>query len=130
MRPGDPGFQGPKEFSTLAWVYTSHSDSLIQIFSPLIASADSCSFFFLSSIYLSFLPFLYLAYLCKISCDLLSKWHQWVFVGCLQVCVGGCGCVRLMPGLCADVRGCTQVCVGVCRCAQVCPGMPGCACVG
>ena len=48
--------------------------------------------------------------------------HQWVCVGCLQVCAGERGCVRL----CAGMRGCVWVCPGVHRCAWICMGVPMC----
>ena len=50
--------------------------------------------------------------------------HQWVCVGCLQVCAGERGCVRV----CTGVHG-----VCVCGCARECTGLRGyaqvCACV-
>ena len=62
----------------------------VRIFSPLIASADSCSFFFLS-IYLLSAIFLFTL----ISCDLLSSGHERVCVGCAWLCAGVVRYVRV-----------------------------------
>ena len=86
---------------------------LTTFFSPLIASADSCSLFFLSI----YLPFFQLH---VISCDLSSYGHQQASVG-MCMCAWVCICVR------GGVRGCALVCVGVCGCAWVCASMRRCA---
>ena len=62
----------------------------VRIFSPLIASADSCSFFFLS-IYLLSAIFLFTL----ISCDLLSSGHERVCVGFAWLCAGVVRYVRV-----------------------------------
>ena len=102
------------------------------IFSPLIASADSCSFFFLSfSVPFFELHVIHLIYQVK-----GIRGHQWVCVGCVRVCAGvpGCGqvctgvhkCARVYPGVCgyawvcAGVGESTGVCGGVRDCARVC----------
>ena len=59
----------------------------VRIFSPLIASADSCSFFFLS-IYLLSAIFLFTL----ISC---SSGHEQVCVGCVWLCAGVVRYVRV-----------------------------------
>ena len=75
------------------------------IFSPLIASADSCSFLFLLSSSSSSLFFK----MTVISCDLSSSGHQRLCVGCVRVCAGVCRCARV----CVGVRGYAQKCKGV-----------------
>ena len=80
-------------------------------FSPLIASANSCSFFFLSSIYLS--AFFVLG---------LFMYNFTWFIK-LMVSAGICG-------VCAGMPGCVQVCAFVRRCAQVCAGLMLSLCVG
>ena len=119
-------------------------DCPCSFFSPLIASADSCSFFFLSislsislSLYLSlFPPFFHLHVIYQVKG---ISGHQWVCVGCV-VCVRVCksvrGCARVCGGVRECVHGCVRVCVGVggsawvCGCvrvcARVCAGMCGC----
>ena len=95
----------------LTFCYTT----IIKGISPLIASADSCSFFFLlllsSSLFFQIFPF---------SCN---------FIGYVRLCVGmhGCawvsvsvhGCARVFAG----VDGYSRVYAGVCGCAQVCAGV-------
>ena len=126
--------------------------SVEAIFSPLIASADSCSFFFLSfylSIYLSislsiFPPFFDLHVIHLIYQVKGISGHQW---GCVRVCAGVCAGVRGCVRVCTSVHGCTgcvrvcmgvqwegavvgesmRVCGGVHGCAQVCVIVRGCA---
>ena len=85
------------------------------IFSPLIASADSCSFFFLSislSFSLSAIFHLHVIYQVK-----GIRGHQWVCVGCVRECVWVCksvqGCARVCRGVRECVHGCARLCVGV-----------------
>ena len=52
--------------------------------------------------------------------------HQWVCVGCAQVCAGVRECVHGCARVCAGVGGSAWVCVGVHGCAQVCVDMHGC----
>ena len=89
------------------------------IFSPLIASADSCSFFFLS-IYLSFFPPFFDLHVIHLIYQVKGiSGHQWVCVGCVRVCLGVSRCVRVYLGM----RGCAQVCGDVPRCVFVCMGV-------
>ena len=67
----------------------------MKIFCPLITSADSCSFLFLSIYHLSSSPFF------SNYCNFM-----WFII---------CGCERVW----AVVRGCTRVCTGVRMCVQV-----------
>ena len=95
-------------------VHSSEISSRYNFFSPLIASADSCSFFFLS-ISLSFRHFsiyifIHLIYQVKGISGISG--YVWDVCGCVRVCAG-------VP------RWCAQVCTGVRRCAQVCTGVCG-----
>ena len=82
---------------SLSW---NHLKMTSFLFSPLIASADSCSFLFFYLLLLP--PFFSLLYLNVISCDWSCYGHMWVCVGCVCTC------------------GCVQACIGECRCAWVC----------
>ena len=78
-----------------------------RVFSPLIASADSCSFFFLSSSssYAFFVLGLFI-------CSFISFIKLRAYVGmfkCAWVCAGVHRCARV----CMGVRGCVHVCTGV-----------------
>ena len=80
-------------------------------FSPLIATAVSCSFLF-SSIFL--LVYEYVQLLSESVCR------------CAQVCAGMHRCERVCVGMCRCAQ-CAQVCVGICglwECAQVCVEYP------
>ena len=92
-------------------------------FSPLIASADSCSFFFLSiylSIYLSLFPPFFDLHVIHLIYQVKGiSGHQWVCVGCVGVCAGVLGCAWV----CTGVRRGTWVCAGVLGCVQVCMGV-------
>ena len=113
------------------------------LFSPLINSADSCSFIFLSFFLSIFPPFFDLHVIHLIYQVKGISGHQW---GCVRVCAGvyrcarvctsvhGCtGCVRVCMGVqwegagvgesmrvCGGVHGCARVCTGVRDCARVC----------
>ena len=87
------------------------------IFSPLIASADFCSFFFLSIIIS--LPFFQIT---VISCDLSSYGHQRVCVWYLRVCAGVCGCALV----CTCVHRCVQVYIHVRGWMWLCIHVHGC----
>ena len=87
-------------------------------FSPLIASANSCSFLFLSSIYLS--AFFVLG-LFMYNFMWFIKLRAWAGMcegvhRCLQVCLGMHGCVRV----CVGEHWCARICFGMHRCALVC----------
>ena len=96
-----------------------------KIFSPLIASADSCSFLFLSIYLLSVFPLFF---------------HLPCVCGCVQVClrlgVRGfewvCTGMRECDRVCTCVHGCAWVCMGVHRCVyrfvQKCAGVCKCIC--
>ena len=108
----------------------------IAIFSPLINSADSCSFFFLSISLSIFPPFFDLHVIHLIYQVKGISGHQW---GCVRVCAGVNRCARV----CTSVHGCTgcvrvcmgvqwegagvgesmRVCGGVHRCAWLCAGV-------
>ena len=96
---------------------------MFAFFSPLIASADSCSFFFLSFYLSLYLPFFDLHVIHLIYQVKGISGHQWVCVGCVRVCVGVPGCARV----CAGVPGCARVCTSVRRCARLCAGVHGCS---
>ena len=85
----------------------------MRLFSLLIASADSCSFFFLFSFF--FLRF-------SIYSNLMWFIKFRPLAGMCGVCVSVCGCVRGY----ACVHECVQVCDGVCRCVWECAGVHGC----
>ena len=106
-------------------------------------------------VFLSISPFLYLAYLLMILCNLLSVWVCMGTHGCGRACTCVCGmcghvwtCTSVwerarvflgvrgyeqacegmrvcMCGLCAGLCGCAHWCVRVCKGLQVCKGMCG-----
>ena len=85
------------------------------IFSPLIASADSCSFLFLSSIYHLSSPFFQIT---VFTCNFMWFIKLRASAGMCGICMGVCWCVWV----CAGVLGCAQVCSGVRGCAWSCTG--------
>ena len=104
------------------------------IISPLIASADSCSFFFLSSFYLSAIfPFTCnFIWFVKLRASAGISGYVWGVQGCVGcawgcawVCAGECWCVWVWAGVwvCASACKCTEVCIGVCGCGKECMGV-------
>ena len=91
------------------------------IFSPLIASADSCSFLFppVSSSSSSCIISLFSNYC--ITCNFMWFIKLRTSAGMCGVCTGVCGCALVCAGVC----GCVRVCSGVLRCAWVCTGVHG-----
>ena len=92
------------------WLYVSIILLIINIFSPLIASVDSCSIFFLSS----FLVFFVLG---LITCSFIwfIKLNVYKYVECVRVCIGVCLCgqVCVSAGVCGCAHWCALVCGGV-----------------
>ena len=108
------------------------------IFSPLNASADSCSFLFLLSIYLSsFSLFVFglitmidhfkLIQIFPFTCNFMWFIKLRASVGMFGVCAWvGAGvrmCVRGYAWVCVGKRECAWVCPGVCGCGRVCVGI-------
>ena len=89
--------------------------SVSKLFSPLIASTDSCSFFFLLSS--AIFPFTcnFMLFI-KLRTSAGISGYVWGVQGCMRVCMG----MRECAWLCASVRGCGWVCAGVCGYARVC----------
>ena len=94
------------------------------IFSPLIASADSCSFFFLcSSAFFVFGIF---------TCSFMWFIKLRACVGCVRVCMGVWGYAQVCMGVRGHVRVCScehrcvQMCLSLCSCVQVCARVCGC----
>ena len=77
------------------------------IFSPLIASADSCSFFFLSLFLSAIFPF---------TCNFMWFIKLRASVGMCWVCAGVCKWAQV----CAGMHGCARVCVNMHGRAPMC----------
>ena len=103
--------------------FVPHKDDLFcyvqfhEIFSPLIGSADSCSFF-LAIFFLPFFQFTIFTF----DFMWIIKLRAWAGLHvCAQVCMGMRWCARV----CAGVRGCAWVYVGVHGCTLVWVGVRG-----
>ena len=102
-----------------------------EFFSPLMLSADSCSFLFLSFFFLSaFFVFGLIIYDWSVQTHLLLL-LLWVLL-LLRVCAGLRGCAQVCVCVCAGMCGYARVCVGMRRgaqCGRVCIGVHKCALV-
>ena len=83
-------------------------------FSPLMLSADSCSFLF--SIYLSSAFFVFRL----ITYDWSVQTHLLQVLLLLRVCAGMCVGMRRGVRVCIGVHKCALVCLKVCGCLRVC----------